>query len=287
MKIFYFACFFIFITACQPDLTPAWLVIDEYTFTTNPTVEGENSEEIVDAWVYLDGKSMGTWEIPLKMPILEEGVHELQVFAGIKTNGEGSFRKNYEFYKSYTTTITLKKEEKTVVKPSFTYKADLNFAGKEDFEDTGNIFSLFYAEDTTKIVSISKDDYPEIVKYGNNCGMIKLSTLDTSFQISTNQKFLIKKNTVYLELDYLSTNSFTLGIVEITADGVESINAPHVGVYRTNADKYEWKHIYFPLEHWINLNSFATYYEYYLYGLLDSGNTEGVIYLDNIRIVSY
>ncbi|MFD1552432.1 hypothetical protein DNU06_10625 [Putridiphycobacter roseus] len=287
MKIFYLACLLTLFTACQPDLTPSWLVIDDFTFTTNVTVEGENSEEIVDAWVYLDGKSMGTWEIPLKMPILEEGEHELQVFAGIKDNGEGDTRVNYEFYTSYSTTIQLKKEEITAVKPEFKYKSGLSFAGKEDFEDTGNIFGLFSSDDSTKIVSISKNDYPNIVKYGNNCGMIKLSNIDTSFTIITAQSFLIKQTEVYLELDYLSTNSFTIGILDATADGTESINSPHVGLYATDSNNFEWKHAYFPLTYWTNVNTLATYYELYLYGSIDDNNTEGVIYLDNIRIVSY
>lgn len=288
MKHIYLFCISILIfTSCQEDLTASWLAVDEINFTTNEALEGPNTHSIVDAWVYIDNQSMGVWEIPFKMPVLEEGEHTVLIIPGIQLNGISETRVTNSFYEAYTTTINLTKEQTTTITPSFKYKSTINIIAKEDFEDTGVILNPNTSEDTTKFKIISKTDYPDIVKYGSNCGMLHLTSADTLVKVITDLNLPIVQEKMYLELDYLSTNAFTVGIINETAGSVASDQGPHVGAYKTNKDKFEWKKLYFPLSSHINLNPYATYFEFYLLSVLDNDKLEGDIYIDNIKIVYF
>lgn len=286
MKQFTFIISFLFIiTSCQDDLTPAWLAVNDIVFTTNETVEGANSHDIVDAWVYIDKQEAGVWEIPFRMPILEEGSHEIIIIPGIKLNGVTSTREANTFYEPYSIVVDLQKEETTTITPTFKYKSVCNFIAKEDFEDTGVILNPDTDTDSTKFSIISKVNFPEIVKYGNNCGIIKLSKLDTLAKVITDLNLPIFQKKMYLEFDYLCSNSFAIGIINETAAGVESDQGLFAGANATKSDNYEWKRLYFPISSQINQNSFAAYFEFYFSTVLDNDQTEGHIYIDNIKIV--
>ncbi|MFK8044343.1 MAG: hypothetical protein AB8B72_02520 [Crocinitomicaceae bacterium] len=288
MKTLYLSLIsFLFLASCQEDLTPAWLEIKTVNFTTNEPVEGPNSHDIVDAWVYIDNKEMGVWEIPFRMPVLQEGEHTLTVIPGIKISGQSSIRVTNNFYEAYTTTINLSKKETTTIVPTFGYKPTVNVIAKEDFEDTGVILNPDNTTDTTKFKIISKLDFPDIVKYGNNCGRLQVNESDTVARVITDLDLPIIQGKMYLEIDYLATNSFFIGILEETSSVNQIDQGPYAGAYRTDADEFEWKKIYFPLSDRTNLNAFANSFEFYIYVPLDTGNQAGEVYIDNVKIVYF
>lgn len=290
MKNFYFFILLIIINlSCQSDITPSWLEVNEVEFTTNFTSEGVNSHAITDAWVYLDNQSLGVWEIPFRMPILEEGEHKITIFPGIKKNGFASTKTDYPFYTNYSETINLKKENTTTIVPKFEYSEVSSITFKEDFEDTGSQLNPEANSDSTKIKIINKVDFPEIVKYGNSCAKITLNNNDSVIKVTTDLNFDIVQNEYYLELDYLSNNIFAIGI--ISTDGITPIDQlPEFGVYASDDSEYAnktWKKMYFDIASDINLNKNASTFDFYIYSNLDSDSNEGVIYLDNIKLVRY
>ena len=288
MKYIYplFLLFIFGLSACQEDLTPSWIEINTFDFTTNVTVEGEPTHDITDAWIYIDNKSLGVWEIPFRMPVLDEGEHEVKIFAGIKLNGISDTRTDYDFYTEYTETVTLTKNETTTIKPHFGYKGAVNFKAKEDFEDTGTILNPNNDLDTTKIKIINKNDFPDIVKYGNNCAKISLSEIDTMIKVYTNLDIGIPFGKVFLELDYLTDNSFTIGIIDETSTKSNDAGA-YAGVNATNPDNFVWKKIYFDITEQVHRNIEATKFEFYILALLDQTNTQANIYIDNIKILHF
>ena len=288
MKHLYLVVFSVILLAsCQEDLTPSWLAVNKVNFITNESVEGVNSHDIVDGWVYIDNQSMGVWEIPFRMPVLEEGEHTVLIIPGIKLNGITATRTTNAFYETYSATVNLKKEETTTIVPTFKYKEATKIMARDDFEDTGVILNPDVAEDSTKFEIISKLDYPNIVKYGNNCGRLKINSVDSTVKVITYLNLPVIQKKMYLELDYLTTNSFTIGIINKTSVNVPNDQGSFVGVYRTDTSQYEWKKIYFPLSEQINLNPFAKYFEFYIYAVLDNVNTEAEIYIDNVKIVYF
>jgi len=272
--------------SCNEDTTPSWLEIPAINLVTNEVIEGVNSHRIMDAWVYMDGTPMGAFELPARIPILAEGEHKFLIYAGIQKNGINGKRTRYPFYERYEATINLIKGQTVSVTPTVYYKPNLVFALKEDFENVGISF-IPEIESDTPIVFVNESLYPDIVKYGNSCGAVFLNVLDSLFKVSTQSFFdLPKGESVYLEIDYMNSNTMAMGVIAQNSGGVNE-HTPYVLINTQESASMVWKKMYIDLEEDISFEINATSFEIYLISILDPENTTGVIYLDNIKIVHY
>lgn len=274
------------LSSCQEDITASWLKIDKIDLITNATTEGINSHDITDAWVYMDNQPMGVFELPCEIPILDEGEHDFVIFAGIKSNGINSTRIRYPFYKPSEFTLSLIKGETVTYTPNVSYKSDLAFVAREDFEDTGIILGPRDQYDTTNIEIISKNNYPDVVEYGDNCGKMTLTSLDSIIQVFTDLQTDIPQGQIFMELDYMNTNTFAFGLITTTLSTVTT-NSPFIQINSQDSDDLKWKKIYLDLTEYLNYLSNPLYFEYFIVGSLDSENSNAVVYLDNIKIVHY
>jgi len=276
-----------FLFSCNEDTTPSWLEITSIDLITNEVVEGIDSQGITDAWVYMDGVPMGAFELPCRIPILDEGEHAFLIYAGIKENGINGTRTRYPFYNRVETTLTLVKGQTITIAPTVTYKTNLVFALKEDFENVGISF-VPEIESDTQIVFVNEISSPEIVKYGNSCGAVFLTLADSLFKASTQSFFdLPQGEDVWMEIDYMSSNSMVMGVIaQNSSDIVE--HTPYVLLNPGTITTMVWKKMYINLTDDVSFDQYATSHEVYLLAVLDAINTAGgVIYLDNIKIVHY
>ena len=277
---------FIFFGCKQEDLTPSWLVIDSIQLNTDEATEGPSSHGITDAWVYMDNEALGVFSLPARIPVLAEGTHSFTIYAGIKVNGISATRTRYPFYNRYDADITLTKNQETIVTPVVTYKSDIQFELLEDFEDIGVDFEKDIESDTN-INVITKNEYPEIVEYGNNCGVIYLEEIDSVYKGLTNTNLNLPRNQdVYVEIDYMNDNSIALGVIAENSGGVAE-HSPLVILNSQETQTMKWKKIYIALQEDVSYEINATSYEIYLLSILDAENTSGVIYLDNIKVLRY
>tara|TARA_B100000809_G_C15071740_1_gene506306 strand:+ start:633 stop:1502 length:870 start_codon:yes stop_codon:yes gene_type:complete len=274
------------LSSCKEDITASWLKIDKIDLITNTTTEGINTSGISDAWVYMDSQPLGVFELPCEIPILDEGEHEFVIFAGIKSNGINSTRIRYPFYKPSEFTLSLTKGETVSYTPSVTYKSELEFVAREDFEDTGIILAPRDQYDTSNIQIISKTNYPDIVQYGNNCGKMTMNSIDSIIQVFTDLQTNIPQGQVFMELDYMNSNTFAFGLITTTLTTITT-ESPFIQINGQDADDLKWKKIYLDLTDYLNYLSNPVSFEYYIVGSLDSGNSNAEVYLDNIKIVHY
>ena len=77
--------------ARKRNLTPAYIKINDIELNNSST------DKITDAWVYIENQLQGVYELPAKFPVLETGVKEIRIKAGIKNNGISSSRVFYPF----------------------------------------------------------------------------------------------------------------------------------------------------------------------------------------------
>lgn len=287
MKKFTFILFAIslVLSSCNEDITASWLKIDKINLTTNTTTQGINTSDITDAWVYMDNKPLGVWELPCEIPILAEGNHDFIIYAGIKSNGINATRIKYPFYLPTEFSLTLSKGETVEYTPEVTYKSDLSFVGREDFEDTGIILSP-NSFDTSKIRTIAQANFPNIVMYGNNCGKMTLTSVDTVVQVFTDLTLDLPSGRTFMELDYMNTNSLALGIISQTATNY-TVNDPFILLNGQEESSMVWKKVYLDLTDYISSVLNPDHFEYYIVTVLDDDKTSGVVYLDNIKIVHY
>jgi hypothetical protein len=258
---------------------PAYIQIDTSLFVINdPIKEGSASHKITDAWVYVNGTLVGTYETPTKFPVLEKGDCDITVMPGIKMNGIGATRINYLMYKPYQTRLNLSELNSHTLKPIYSYHETLKFPFKEDFE-VGNSFDTYLISDTV----IVKTQNPGLVFEGNYSGAIYLNESKTYFKAKSVGPTPIKlpglSKPVFLELNYKANNTFVIGFgAKYNADIYEKL----LIIINPSAD---WNKIYINLTEETTAHHSALEHFFYIEAGLNSGVSNAEIFIDNIKIV--
>ena len=138
MKYLYFFILLSFgLSGCvKNNALPVWLEINEWTLDSNPSsVEspGALTHNFSDVWIYVDGKVIGVFELPCKIPVLASGNCKVLLYPAIKNNGMASTKKIYPFAEPFETTLDLKEGDTYTFNPVTRYFENTKF-WIEDFE---------------------------------------------------------------------------------------------------------------------------------------------------------
>jgi hypothetical protein len=257
---------------------PAYISISDFTLTTTNATQGSASENITDAWVYMNDDLVGVFELPVKFPVLKEGNFTIKVYAGIKENGIGATRARYLAYAPYVKEINLVKDETIVIDPAITYEPSVNFAWLEDFENV-NLSFLYHSSSDTIITKSTLD-----VKEGSYSGQIYLDLGMNFFEATTEVLANVPLNglsPVYLELDFKTNQPITLGVY---------LDASQYAFSTLNVAT-EWTKIYINLTDVISQNRIGSPELKVFFGLAESPTNPFVlapeILIDNLKVVHF
>ena len=126
-------------SGCEVDGPVASYVwIDSFDLNVS-SGQGTASERITEGWFYANGEFLGAYSLPHEVPVIAEGLTEIQVFPGIKVNGIISTPNIYPFFARYEVDVDLEPERTDTIRPETNYLSSVKFAYLEDFE-TGNSF---------------------------------------------------------------------------------------------------------------------------------------------------
>ena len=270
--------------SCNDDLTaelPSYIEIRDFKYTGNnsinpPHPDGYNSTNITDVWVSMDGQIIGNFEMPCKIPILSEGNHSFDIYPGIKVNGISGARMKYPFYKKFEIDTILIKNEVISIEPNTSYIKDLPtpiFNTRGQFESQGTMFEKTNMSDT--IVIIQSD----VVFQGEKSAAVYLDDQNNYFEVRNIEPLELINNT-FLELDFLSTVNFNVGLIIINPEQAEQ-KEELIQLYSTE----EWKKIYLDLSPLINMGNSYSKFKIYFEGNYNEEEEENVIYLDNLKLI--
>jgi hypothetical protein len=286
--ILFFALISLVLSSCiknNPD--PSWLEVNEWTLIENPNYayfQGELTHNFTDAWVFVDDKVIGVFEVPFKIPILKDGNVNIKIYPAIRNNGISATKKIYPFVEVYEINADLVKNEVLTLNPITQYISSTHF-WIEDFEDPG----LDITDDINSATNIQTGNDPLILKWGNAYGEVNLTTTDSTWvAYTTNQlgnMVLPKGQEVYLEIDYYNTNSLVTGVLAISPTSVK--NNQNIMLNAQNPSSVKWKKIYIDLKEIISNSAGANQFSQSFQANLDKGDTEGLIILDNVKIVHF
>lgn len=266
-KIFVFL--FIFISCEKDDKIPSFLKVNNVNLNYNQNF-GSITENITDVWVYIEDNLQGVYEIPVEFPVLEEGIKNIRVKAGIKANGIASTRIQYPFYSSFLDTINLVKDETIEIFPTFSYNDAFN-AIIEDFENSG----------TTVDSTISSEiDFTIVNEDENKYAFAEIISPLINFEIATQNLTLPQQGApVYLELDYKSSTEFLVGMyINFPQDVVKSEL-----VWVTS--KQDWNKIYINLTQTVSESIGAQSFKVFINMRRNDPSSNEEISLDNIKVL--
>ena len=266
-KIFIFL--FIFISCEKDDKIPSYLKVNNVNLNYNQNF-GSITENITDVWVYIEDNLQGVYEIPVEFPVLEEGIKNIRVKAGIKANGIASTRIQYPFYSSFLDTINLVKDETIEIFPTFSYN-DAFDAIIEDFENSGtSVDSTISSEIDFTIVNEDENKY----------AFAEIVSPLINFEIATQDLTLPQQGApVYLELDYKSSTEFLVGMyINYPQDVVKSEL-----VWVTS--KQDWNKIYINLTQTVSESIGAQSFKVFFNMRRNDPSSNEEISLDNIKVL--
>ncbi|TRZ75746.1 MAG: hypothetical protein D4R97_01950 [Bacteroidetes bacterium] len=271
-------------TSCEKfsgdQTVPAYLRIDSIRLTTDYSTQGTAMNNITDAWVYIDGELIGTFQLPATFPVLKQGSHSLMVLPGVKKDGIAATRINYPLYQQINKTINLVADDTLDVGTlSTTYSTKTKFIWKEDFDNAA--ITLDTTNATTEKIKQTPSDSPFTLE-GLHSGIVELDTIGATFEAVSHSTFTIPNSSVYLEMNFNVNTSLIVGVY-VTTFGIINPPSPIMTLLPTN-DK--WKKIYIDLTTTLNAYSGATKFRVYYYVKNTSGGHYRIL-LDNIKVLSF
>lgn len=285
MKLIYLIGLVYLLQGCiknNPD--PAWIEINSWTLAENLDVEeGELTQNFTDVYLTVDDKIIGFFELPIKIPLLQEGSHKLTLYPAIRNNGISATKKVYPFCKPYVITVNLEKNQTVTLSPTTQYYTETKF-WIEDFENT-----TFNIDDSSPYsqTNMTKGSDPAILAYGNFYGAVTLNHTDSVWWGKTTPAMALPKNAteVYLEVDYHNTNSILTGVNAITNGSVN--DNPNIQLNPQVESEVKWKKIYIELKEIVSYYVNADSYEIYFKSIIDASLDTGKVNIDNIKIVYF
>jgi hypothetical protein len=287
MKICYSIPFLlVFAFSCgknNPD--PSWLEVDKWTLQQNSNSQvpvGALSHNFTDVWVYIDGQVLGCFEAPFKIPVLKSGNTVIRLYPAVRNNGISATKKIYPFVSYFEVSANLEQNKTLSLHPVTKYTDNVKF-WIEDFEDAT---SFKIENDPNSKAQITTNNSPSILKWGNYYGQVNLTQSDSTWVAYTSGEMYLPKNSeVYLEMDYYNTNSLETGLLAISSSEVK--NNPNILLNQQVDSAVKWRKIYIDLRELVSNSTTAAYFKQSFKALLDGGDSNGLIILDNIKVVHF
>jgi len=217
------AIFCIFFWSCSAKMEiPSYIWIDSVDFqVSNSALQGTASHRITDVRVYANGQSLGFYQLPARIPILESGNTKFNIHAGFMIGGVPQKRAEYPFYTPYMMDVNLKKGEIDTVRPYFTYTHNAKFDLKEDFESAGTTFAAYENSAPLKRTSDASLIFHYPKELNNYSGLVELPyESDTQtvyhFEIRTVQPINLTPSTALdclMELNFRITHNVEIGMI--------------------------------------------------------------------------
>ncbi len=96
--------------------------------------QGTADHDISEIWVYVDNELLGAFSVGNSFPVISEKPFSLDLFAGIRENGQALDPRIYPFYQSLQVPLQPTPDETQTVRPVFPYHSATLFKLMEDFE---------------------------------------------------------------------------------------------------------------------------------------------------------
>lgn len=262
----------------EPEELPTYIQIDKLVLNTMYNTEGANTQGFKDVWVYVDGTSIGAYELPAVIPILSKSSSpELSFQAGIRVNGTLLSPSYYPFTTTYKTTINPTPLDTLKINPEFEYVSSVNVAYKEDFE-TVHDFIIDVDGDPSSSLKIFSDDPSS----GLSCGYFELAK-DTLMEVGSSyliENFPTNGSPIYLELDYKNNVIFDIELIGYDFNSEDKY--PFLAIN----PRENWNRIYIDLTSILIQSQFSAYRV--VIGVSNIGN-EGTaeVFVDNVKVLYF
>lgn len=270
----------------NPD--PSWLEVTEWTLQNNAinvNNEGELTHDFSDAWVFVNDRFIGVFEVPFRVPLLVSGDSKITLYPTIKNNGIAATKKIYPFVEPMILQAELVQNETLTINP-VTYYKDQTIISLWDFEDPAND-GMDETPQSSATLFVSTDPSILGANNGNGVGQVNFDQVNNRWQATCSDQYVLPKSgaEVYVEIDYYNTLDLVTGVLAIEPGTVQ--NNVNVQINDQDPATIEWKKIYLDIKTIVSGSLNANAYQLTYDALLPDSLSSAQINLDNIKLVRF
>jgi hypothetical protein len=258
----------------------AYIEVNSSSVTTDVAIQGSNSANISDAWIYVDDNLVGAFKLPCRIPVLHSGTHKVSIGAGVQLNGSSSLRTPYLFYRFHEqANVNLEAGQTTVIAPTFSYFDSLTFAFKANFDDlSGNKLTSTSSSDTT----LSLCNEPARVFEGAGSCLVELfrDSGFVDFQMIDPVSLPKGGANVFMEINYKNNQDLLVGLRSYYTSS--SINEEQIITLRPTDS---WNKVYINLTRQVSSQVYANNYRIFFQTIKPSGTEPLEVLIDNFKII--
>lgn len=257
----------------KEEPVPAWVIIPEYQVMTTPD-QGTASQKFTEVYAYTTSSFLGVFPIPGKIPVLEYGPVQLELFPGIRANGIKSTPDIYGFFTRTKHNLDLESGKADTLVPVYTYDPQAKIRMVENFDSSIKWFTTQIAGNPLGLTSGTE--------FEGRAGTFTVDEAEPIFEVATPAFTDIPLNNtpIYLEMHYKTEIPFLIGL-EGSSPSVPNAKQYIAGV---NA-KEEWNKIYFSLTDAFNLSDLDSYKVVIRADLPSNGVDSARVWIDNIKLI--
>lgn len=289
-KILILLLFIVAISSCEKfegDQTiPSYISIDTFLLANNPLIEeGTLSHNISDIWVFVDDQTIGPFELPATVPVLESGMHKLTILPGIIYSGISGTRGPYPFMKwDIINDFNFIVDSVQKVTPVTSYYKNTYFAWDEYFE---SIYISLEPTDHSDTSLIFLEHDPPDPFLGTASGIAYLNdsikVLECATNVSSGEYINLpgSEAPVFLELDYNTNNPLVVGLF-VYEYGNQITQHPVVVINSSNG---KWKKIYINLSAPVTSFDQADFFNIFIRSDKIVDGPDPIIMVDNFKLL--
>lgn len=245
------------------------------------TSQGEPTHNITDVWVNVNGILVGAYPLPAKVPVIINDLTDtITIFPGIRNNGSTSSPFQYRLMAAEQYVVDAEAGKTIVIEPVFKYSENAIFDFVESFEGS-NIFTYAGFNNSPNGAMVPTS---ETAASGLRSGKISLDLSTPLVEVGTTLTFDGDQNggsDSYLEIDYKNDIPFFVGIYK--TEGSSIIPVYDVVV----AEKEDWNKIYIDFTLELSNPNISEYRVVFLSSIEQLDETEGNIFIDNVKFVHF
>ena len=265
---------------------PSYISIDTFVLENNPLIEeGTLSQDIHDIWVFVDDQTIGPFELPAIVPVLENGKHKLTVLPGILYSGMSGTRGPYPFMKpNIISEFDLFVDSVKKFTPVTSYIENTFFAWDEYFESPYISLQATNHSDTSLVFL---EHVPADPLLGTASGIAYLNDsiriLECATNVSSGEQIDLPGNgaPVFLELDYNINNPLVVGLF-VYEFGNTITQHPVIVI---NPSDGKWKKMYINLSAAISGFEQADFFNIFIRSDKTVGGPDPIIMVDNFKLI--
>jgi len=278
---FLLICCLLIISGCtlinEPEKIPAYIQIDAVELSVK-VGQGANTQNFKDIWVYVNGESIGAYELPAVVPVIfDDNEVDLSFQAGIRVNGTASNPNYYPFTTVYETTISLKANDTIQIDPVFEYISGTLVAFNESFESDHGFVLDVDGDTSTYLIRTGLD-----ASSGSYSGFMSIEG-DTVMEVGAEylvEDFPENGSSVYLELDYKSNVIFDIALIGYNAQSSDKY------YFLAINPKENWNRIYIDMTRILIDSGFDSYR--FVVGVSNIGyDYPAALYIDNVKFLYF